>query len=137
MVFFSSLLIFLSFLSVVLVDPLYPSSLHVSILFSLFNSLLTQAFKKGNMQRVVWMTVLQERGLQLDMHLYPFLNEVGCVWMLDALILVILLVILWPILSCFSFGINQFTSIFLTRFYTNEKSSKSHFKREGLLCFEC
>ena len=94
MVFFSSLLIFLSFLSVVLVDPLYPSSLHVSILFSLFNSLLTQALKKGKMQRVVWMTVLQERGLQLDMHLYPFLNEVGCVWMLDALILVILLVIL-------------------------------------------
>jgi hypothetical protein len=82
---------------------------------------------------VVWMGFLCKRGLlQLrlllaleemkshlffhSMYLYPLLNMVGYVWVLGVLIFAHFLVILGPILPCFSLRIGRF--IFLTGFYT-------------------
>jgi hypothetical protein len=62
-VFFSSFLFFVPFLFIVPTGPLFFSSLYVfCIFFSLFNSPLTQAFNEGDMERVVWMEILQARG---------------------------------------------------------------------------
>jgi len=97
---------FVLFLFVVPTGPLFFSSLYVFFLFSFpFSTLLSlkhlmrvtwkewfrwKFCKRGVATRVM-LSVLRERESHLfflSLHLYSFLNEVGCVGMLNTLILV-------------------------------------------------
>jgi len=104
-VFFSSFLFFVLLLFVFPTGPLFFSSLYVFLFSFHFSTLLSLK----NLMRVTWkewfgwkfckrgaatrvmLSVLRERKSHLfflSLHLYSFLNEVGCVGMLNTLILV-------------------------------------------------